>query len=296
MSANKIRIGGVPEHFNLPWHVGIEQGHFERVDVEAEFRVFGGGTGAMMQAVDAGEIDVAIVLSEGCLAAIANGVAAKVVKTFVASPLIWGIHTAAASAITAPEQMQGKRYAVSRLGSGSHLMAIVDADIRQWSTDDLQFIKIGNLDGARAALAAGDADIFFWERFTTSPFVENGEFQRIGERLTPWPAFVVCVSDRAIKDNGPVIARMLNQVNKICRQLESDPSATISTISQRYDLRPEQTAQWLETLAWSRDWQMDSAAFVAAVEYLQKLDLIEGDAKSRSADEIWKSVYLSLDD
>ena len=25
-----IRIGGVPEHFNLPWHLAMEEGNFEK--------------------------------------------------------------------------------------------------------------------------------------------------------------------------------------------------------------------------------------------------------------------------
>jgi len=109
MSASTIRIAGVPEHFNLPWHLGIEEGHFERVDAEAQFQVFSGGTGAMMRAVADDEVDLAIVLSEGCIQSLTSGTPAKIVKTFVASPLIWGIHTPAASEIDTLKQMQGKR-------------------------------------------------------------------------------------------------------------------------------------------------------------------------------------------
>jgi len=142
MSDPKIRIAGVPEHFNLPWHLGIEDGHFERVDAEAEFQVFSGGTGAMMGAVADDEVDLAIVLAEGCIKSLTSGTPAKIIKTFVASPLIWGIHTAATSDIQSLEQMQGKRYAISRFGSGSHLMAIVDADLRGWSTTDPSFVVV----------------------------------------------------------------------------------------------------------------------------------------------------------
>ena len=294
MSDPKIRIAGVPEHFNLPWHLGIEDGHFERVDAEAEFQIFSGGTGAMMGAVANDEVDLAIVLAEGCIQSLTSGTPAKIVKTFVSSPLIWGIHTPATSDIQSLEQMQGKRYAISRFGSGSHLMAIVDADLRGWPTADLSFVVVKNLEGARQALAANEADIFFWEKYTTNPFVDNGEFRRIGERLTPWPAFVVCASDKAIAQRGDAIARLLNQVNKLCRQLTESPEDTINQISQRYKLPVDQTAAWFETLQWSFDWEMDTDKFLAAVKYLQSLDLIEGQHAQRDPATVWEEVYLKL--
>lgn len=294
MSDPKIRIAGVPEHFNLPWHLGIEEGHFERVDAEAEFQVFSGGTGAMMSAIANDEVDLAIVLAEGCIQSITSGTPAKIVKTFVASPLIWGIHTPADSEIESVEQMQEKRYAISRFGSGSHLMAIVDADLRGWSTANLEFVVVKNLEGARQSLGASEADIFFWEKYTTNPFVDNGEFRRIGERLTLWPAFVVCASDKAIAQRGDAIARLLNQVNKLCRQLTESPENTIDQISQRYELPPAQTAAWFETLQWSIDWEMDDAKFVSAIEYLQSLKLIEGPHGQNNPAEVWEDVYLNL--
>ena len=248
----------------------------------------------MMGAVANDEVDLAIVLAEGCIQSLTSGTAAKIVKTFVASPLIWGIHTPAKSRVQSLEQMQGKRYAISRFGSGSHLMAIVDADLRGWPTADLSFVVVKNLEGARQALAANEADIFFWEKYTTNPFVENGEFRRIGERLTPWPAFVVCASDKAIAQRGDAIARLLNQVNKLCRQLTESPEDTINQISQRYKLPVDQTAAWFETLQWSFDWEMDTDKFLAAVKYLQSLDLIEGQHAQRDPATVWEEVYLKL--
>jgi ABC-type nitrate/sulfonate/bicarbonate transport system substrate-binding protein len=294
MSDPKIRIAGVPEHFNLPWHLGIEEGHFERVDAEAEFQVFSGGTGAMMSAVANDEVDLAIVLAEGCIQSITSGTPAKIVKTFVASPLIWGIHTPAASDIQSIEEMRGKRYAISRFGSGSHLMAVVDADLRGWSTEDPSFVVVKNLDGAREALATNEADIFFWEKYTTNPFVDNGEFRRIGDRLTPWPAFVVCASDKAIAHRGDAIARLLNQINKLCRQLTGSPESTINQISRRYRLPVDQTTEWFETLQWSVDWQMDDAKFTSAIDYLQSLKLIEGPQATNIPSQVWEDVYLKL--
>ena len=269
-----IRIAGVPEHFNLPWHVGIESGAFSSVDVEAEFVVHPGGTGAMMKSVADNDVDIAIVLTEGCIQAICGGTEARIVKTFVQSPLIWGIHVPAISRLQSIDDIRGQRYAISRYGSGSHLMAIVDAAERSWETE-LDFAVVKNLDGAREAMAAGEANVFFWERYTTSPFVENGEFRRLDDRLTPWPAFVVCVSERALANKKIAIKALLDQVNSICQRLSEDAEQTKATIADRYKIAHEKVAQWWETTKWSVDWNIDEAEITKAIAYLRKLNLIE---------------------
>ncbi len=276
MSAGKscIRIGGVPEHFNLPWHVGIETGELRSVGVDAEFIVYGGGTGAMMQAVANNEVDVAVVLTEGAIASICKGTPARIVKTFVQSPLIWGIHVPANSDLKTIDDMRSRRYAISRFGSGSHLMAIVDAAERGWETD-LDFEVVKNIDGARAALAAGEADVFFWERYTTSPYVQSGEFRRLDDRLTPWPAFVVCASETALAEKSEAIKTLLNQVNEICQRLSTEAEGTKATIADRYKLAPEKVAQWWDTTQWNTGWEMEETSIVKAVQYLRRLDLIE---------------------
>jgi len=269
-----IRIGGVPEHFNLPWHVGIDSGEFSSVDVDAEFVVFGGGTGAMMQAVANNEVDIAVVLTEGCIQSICKGTSARIVKTFVQSPLIWGIHVPAASDLKTIDDIRSRRYAISRFGSGSHLMAIVDAAERGWETD-LDFAVVKNLDGARAALSGGGAEVFFWERYTTSPYVESGEFRRLADRLTPWPAFVVCASEKALAEKSEAIKTLLDQVNKICQRLSADGEGTQATITDRYKLAPSKVAQWWKTTEWNVGWEMEEASIVKAVNYLRWLQLID---------------------
>ena len=276
----EIRIAGVPEHFNLPWHEGIESGAFASADVAAEFVIYSGGTGAMMKAVAAQEVDVAVVLAEGCIQSIVSGTPAKIVKTYVQSPLIWGIHVPAKSDIKQVDQIRGKRYAISRFGSGSHLMAIVDAAERGWETD-LEFVVVKNLDGARKALADNEADIFFWERYTTSPFVENGEFRRLDDRLTPWPAFVVCANEHSLAEKAEAIKALLSEVNSICQRLAGDAETTCAAIADRYELAPNKVAKWWETMQWNTDWKIDEASMIKAVDYLRRLDLIDvGDTDS----------------
>lgn len=287
-----LRIAGVPEHFNLPWHVGIESGEFRAVGVEAEFLTYPGGTGAMMKAVADGEVDIAVVLTEGCIQSICGGTSARIIKTFVQSPLIWGIHVPGNSALHAVDQIQGKRYAISRFGSGSHLMAIVDAAERGWNTD-LNFEVVKNLDGARAAISSGAAEVFFWERYTTSPLVDNGEFRRLADRLTPWPAFVICAPTNVLSEKSSTIKILLNKTNAICKRLSADSAQTKMTIARRFEIDPEMINQWWETTHWNTNWELDEASINKAVAYLRKLNLIDVEASTSDA-SVADSVVAKL--
>ena len=95
----RIVVGGVPEHFNLPWHQAIDKNAFVAQGVELEFVEFRDGTGAMTQALRDREIDMALLLTEGCVADLLKGNPSRMVKVYVESPLIWGIHVAAGSQI-----------------------------------------------------------------------------------------------------------------------------------------------------------------------------------------------------
>ncbi len=287
----KLAVGGVPEHFNFPWHMGIESGAFTDAGIDLNYIDYTGGTGAMTKALRSGELDVAIVLTEGCVTDILNGNPSRIVQTYVQSPLIWGIHVAYDSTLDQIDRISGKRYAISRYGSGSHLMAIVDAAERGWTTEEMQFVVVGNLEGARKALAEGKADIFFWEKFTTSPYVASsgsmGEFRRLDVRETPWPAFVICVREEVLERQGESISLMLDVINQQCRRLMDDPDA-VSTIADRYQLDRDQVAQWFALTQWSTDRTRPDQSLESAIDYLKRLKLVPD--RAYRLNEIWREA------
>ena len=158
-----IRIAGVPEHFNLPWHLALEEGAFISRGIDLVWTEVPEGTGKMAGMLKAGETDLAVILTEGFVRAVSAGTPAVIAQEYIASPLLWGIHVAHASPYREEEGLQGKTAAISRLGSGSHLMAFVHAREKEWPLEDLAFEVVHTLEGAVEALTAGNADYFMWE-------------------------------------------------------------------------------------------------------------------------------------
>ncbi len=62
-----------PEHFNLPWHLAIQQGLFGKEGLNIHWREYPGGTGAMIRDLRSGDLDAAVLLTEGIVAGICKG-------------------------------------------------------------------------------------------------------------------------------------------------------------------------------------------------------------------------------
>lgn len=133
MVNSKLRVGYVPEHFSMPllqlaaspWG----QEHLELVPQPS-------GTGQMLTSFNgddplARQIDVAIALTEALIAGIAKGRQDyELVGTYVKSSLNWAVITgtdAKASQYSSIDDLRGTRIGISRIGSGSQIMASVMA-------------------------------------------------------------------------------------------------------------------------------------------------------------------------
>ena len=246
----KLRIGGVPEHFNLPWHLALEARRFEPLGIDVAWRDYAGGSGAMAKALRDGELDAALLLTEGAVAAVSDGVPLEITSLYTDSPLVWGIHVPAASRFRSVGELEDARYAISRTGSGSHLMAFVHARAQGWNVERLTLVAVGNLEGAVAAFEAGRADVFFWEKFMTKPLVDAGKFRRIGEFTAPWPAFVVCAARSIGAAQRSALARVVAAVLDEARVLRVRADAA-QLIAARYGLETRDVGEWLKTTRWS---------------------------------------------
>lgn len=269
-----VRIGGVPEHFNYAWYLGLKSKAFKTQGINLRWLDCPGGTGEMVQALEDEDIDLAVVLTEGIVKAITDGNQSKIVQTFVQSPLVWGIHVAELSNYLDLSELKNKNAAISRMGSGSHLMAYVNAQQLGWDTEqDLKFKIVKNLDGGVQALTNGIADYFMWEKFTTKPLVDDKIFRCIGECPTPWPCFVIAARKEFIKTSPEVLQTVLDIINKITKNFKSIPEID-QIISNRYRQQQSDVQAWLSKTEWSQD-HIDKKTIEAVQEQLMALDIIE---------------------
>ena len=268
-----VRIGGVPEHFNYAWYLALKQGHFKEHNINVRWKDYFGGSGQMTKALRENEIDMAVILTEGIIKDITEGNPSKIVQIFVESPLIWGIHVAQDSAYKNLSELKGQKAAISRYGSGSHLMAYVNALKLKWNTaSDLQFEVVKDLDGAVESLSRKEADYFMWEKFTTKPLVDEKIFRRLGDCPTPWPCFVIAVRDEFILNEKETLQNILKTINAITSSFK-EISQIDRIISERYQQKNEDVKAWLELTKWSQK-NIDPETVEAVQNQLLKLNII----------------------
>lgn len=272
----------MPEHFNLPWHRLLERGALAARGIAATWRDYPDGTGAMVDALDAGNLDVALLLTEGAVAGQSRGARFEILSLFTESPLIWGIHVPAGSAPTRVDELAQARFAISRFGSGSHLMCLALADERGWPAEALRFVVVGTLAGAVESFRRGESDVFLWERFMTQPVVDRGDFRRVGDFTAPWPAFVACAAAAALDGKRAEIEAALDAVGAEAVRLAAAGDA-VETIAARYGLAESSVREWLQRTRWAPGRVSPENAVAAARAMLVRAGIAVGPGPSGTA-------------
>jgi sulfonate transport system substrate-binding protein len=284
----KLKIGGVPEHFNYPWYVTLKNKEYTKEGINLRWKDYPGGTGAMAKALRSGEVDIALVLTEGIIKDIINGNPSKITQTFVKSPLIWGIHVAANSKFKTIDDLENATVAISRFGSGSQLMAIVNAHNNGWDVSKLQFKVVGDLQGGIDALTNGEADYFMWEHFTTKPLVDNGTFRRVGNCPTPWPCFVIAVRDEILENHFEEVKKVHNIING-CTQGFKDFDNIDEILANRYEQQIEDIQEWLSITEWNDGKPISENLITDIQNKMVEFNVIE---KKENSGDLIRNMYI----
>ncbi|KHO00314.1 NMT1/THI5-like protein [Metarhizium album ARSEF 1941] len=252
MSSEGLRIGFVPEHFSTPIHFA-QKYH----GLHATLVPFPSGTGHMISAIRAGEIDIGIGLTEGWIAGLGKeGTEGdggyRLVGTYVDTPLCWAISTGAQRPeITSVASLKGKKIGVSRIGSGSYVMGFVLADQQGWLAGKTPFsdtVVLDNFEKLRSAVNSGEADFFMWEHFTSKKYYDSGEIRRVGEIYTPWSSWKIVASTRLIKSGDARVKLLLEKLDRGIEHFNEHPDESVEYISTELGYTEPDAREWLKTV------------------------------------------------
>ena len=232
----------------------------------------------MVTALQAGEIDIGVGLTEGWIAALGKAQAAKedagfrVVGTYVETPLCWAISTGARrNELQGIQDLKDKKVGVSRIGSGSYVMSFVLADQQGWlnSTSDSPPFPVEVLNtfsNLRDGVNNSTADFFMWEHFTSKRYYDNGEIKRIGEIYTPWSSWKIVAANNLLNpkswSSGPhasapalkeELEDVLRKINKGVKHFEQNKEEAVQYISTKLDYSEEDAREWLKTVQFTQD-------------------------------------------
>jgi len=268
-----IRVGGVPEHFNYPWHYGTQAGIFDAYGLTIDWADVKGGSGAMCKMLENNELDIALVLTEGIVKHLHNGGTSKIIQQYVKSPLIWGVHSKTNQNFGV-EDFTKARFARSRVGSGSHLMSYVHAEQKGYAISEKNFVTVGNIDDAMLAFEENEADILLWEKFMTQPYVTQGKVNRIDQCVSPWPCFMLVASKKFLDANSEIVQALCSSILQSCEQVTLRED-TVAQIAKIYSLKTEGVAQWYDTLEWQTSPWLSKKMLQNVINTLERVNLLD---------------------
>jgi len=273
LGMDKIKIIGVPEHFNFPWLKVVEEQPFKEEEIFLEWINEPRGSGAMNKAIREEQAELAIILTESFIKDRIEGNSGQIIGFHVQSPLIWGIHISSKIQINHVEELNHAPFIISRYGSGSHLMAFLLARKNGWDMGTLQFEVVGDLEGAKKALKSVVPKIFLWEKYMTKPLVDKGLFTRVGEIPTPWPCFVMVASKKALEKYPQQLKKLREMVYEKSSSLSKDIDLP-RQLSENYNINESDLKEWLTQTDWANKGEIQIKTLRQTIESLKSLNLI----------------------
>jgi hypothetical protein len=300
-----LRIGYVPEHYLLPLHLAKPNFPFP-----VELVSFPSGTGHMISSLRSDAIDLAIGLTEGWVAGLltAEGQKARgysIVGSWVRNPLRWAVVTGKNRnniECIADLKTYG-RVGVSRMGSGSHIMAFVLAQQEGWfanteSKKPLVLVPLGPFADLRDGVTGKDdealADFFMWEHFTTKPYFDGDStlLKRIGEIYTPWPSWHIAASSSTFPnpEKDERLTQVFETLDKGIKQFNSTPEEAVRLLGTGElgcHYTEEDAGEWLKGAEFAKSTKgVDSNVMESVVKVLQEAGVINSETTISKGDGI----------
>lgn len=258
----------------MPWQRAFATSVAARLGYRFVWHDVPAGTGEMVRLLEANELDLAVVLTEGIVRHVETGGTARIVGTYTRTPLVWGVHCAANADFDTIDSLHDARFAVSRFGSGSHVMAHLLAKEHGW--DEPEWVVVDTFEGGQEALARGKADIFLWEKTMSLPLVHAGKWRRISDFRAPWPAFLVAASPGRYAQRMPWLGPLLGEVQRTANELKRDDDSTIAAMGARFQIDAPDARSWLNATEWDASTQVDAVMLSRVAEALNAAGLGPG--------------------
>ncbi|CAO3667534.1 unnamed protein product [Rhizopus stolonifer] len=280
MTTTTICIGYVPEHFLLLCTLLVTTITLKKQELMLNLVLCPGGTGEMTSKLQDKSIDLAIALTEGLVAGISKGQDwYKIIGTYVDAPLCWALSAGKESQHESIDTLRNSKCGISRYGSGSHIMAYVLADQREWLEKDkkpFEFNVLNNFKAMRDAVNDKSSDYFMWETFTTKPYHDSSEVKRIGQITPPWPAFLFAAHVDLLAGHVEELKKVLGAIQKATNQfMEQKDNESIKKVIDILGYPEEDVRRWFETVHYApHHHQVSQNALEVTLSTLLKADVI----------------------
>ncbi|KAJ2083328.1 hypothetical protein H4R24_000888 [Coemansia sp. RSA 988] len=213
----------------------------------------------MVKRLIEGELDVAICVTEGLVAGIGNNKEAglRLFGTFVESALPWAVSVAQDSHYSTLDDLAfGAIFGISRMGSGSEVMARYASSAYEWKAP--RFEVLGDINELVRGVQEKRVDAFLWERTTMQRHYDRNEVRYLGTVRPPWPAFSFGAREQFIQDNSQLLCKFKEAVGCAVETfMELQEEQRVAFVCERLGYSEEDVKKWVAYVRFSKDMVVD---------------------------------------
>ncbi|QEE62389.1 ABC transporter substrate-binding protein [Salinibacterium sp. dk2585] len=244
-----IQIDGSAVPYYAPLYEAVEQGYFEAEGLDVEFTY--AEASSVLQNVAAGNVEFGFPNGDSVITAKANGVDVEVVHTTYQQGIGAVLFNEETNPINAPEDLAGKKIAVTDLGSPNYIQLqamLTDAGL---TLADVEVVTVGT--GAIvAALQNGEVDAIAFSRLRYFA-LESAGFpvgQLLADEFLPSFGNVLVSSPSFREENPEAVAGFVAALDKgIQYVIDNTEESTASVIKKYADSFAGQEEQIAKVLA-----------------------------------------------
>jgi hypothetical protein len=112
-----------------------------------------------------------------------------------------------------------------------------------------QFVVVHHLDDGIKSLSE-DCDYFYWEKWMTQPFVDQGLVKKVGEFSAPWSGFLVVATQSCIDQNSHILLKIIEMIQEQVKLFIADDQSP-SIIEKKFHLNIVEAKEWIGQQRWN---------------------------------------------
>src|ERR1700719_2076333 len=220
----KAKVGVLRLSSSAPVFIAQDKGYFRDAGIEIELKFFDAAQ-PIAVATTSGDVDIGITAFTAGLYNLAGKGTLKVIggmsREKAGYPLIgyFASNNAYSAGLNTPQDLAGKRVAVTQVGSSFHYSLGLLADKYGFKLSEIKVLPLQSLSNAAAALKGETVDAALLPVSTARKLIDDGGAKLLGwvGDETPWQLGAVFASNKTLADK-PLVTKLLSALERADRE------------------------------------------------------------------------------
>jgi NitT/TauT family transport system substrate-binding protein len=258
----------------------IENNYLQKYAPNIEIARIGGGSGAVIRAIETGQVHLGIVATLSAIVAIGKKSPITIIAG-IKNPFLVGVFVRPDSGIDRLEQLKGKTLTATTVGSVTDVSAKILAARMGWTIGkDVNIVYVGATESEFVPVIAGKTDAIAVYLESGYPYLVKGAVKFIPAFNESAPGYVLIGHKDWIKQNPDAVKAVLKGLSEGYAAYMANKEVSINFIIKYYDklnLNYDQAKRLFEVQKWYTNFVIAKNLFEQELKELQSIGLVPKD-------------------